>query len=262
MPTGSFIPSRRGFLKTATLAAAATGLPNWFIQESMAQAADAEANRPRSANDKPHILLIGCGGQGRGDANGAKRFANVVAVCDVDAHHAAAAAGGHPGAKVYHDFRKALEHPGIDAVIDGCPDHWHTLVNIAAMRAGKDVYGEKPLTLTIDEGHHVIRTAKETKRVFQTGTQQRSDDRFRLACELVRNGRIGRVHPVGARIGDNPKEGPFPVVPVPKGLDWDFWQGPTPDVPYVKERCHYTFRWWYEYSGGKNTDWGAHQHAI
>jgi predicted dehydrogenase len=144
----------------------------------------------------------------------------------------------------------------------GTVDHWHALTSIAAMKAGCDVYCEKPLSLTIAEGQAMVKAARKYDRVFQTGSQQRSDVRYRLACELVRNGRIGRVHTVEARIGDNPVGGPFPVVPVPKGLDWDFWQGPTPDVPYVKERGHYNFRWWYEYSGGKNTDWGAHHNDI
>jgi predicted dehydrogenase len=263
MPTGpSFIPSRRGFIKAATLAAAATGLPNWFIQESLAQAADAAAGRSTSPNEKPHILLIGCGGQGRGDAKGATRFANVVAVCDVDKHHAADAAAEHPGAKVYHDFRKALEHPGVDAVIDGCPDHWHTLVNIAAMRAGKDVYGEKPLTLTIDEGKHVVTVAKETGRILQTGTQQRSEDRFRLACELVRSGRVGKLKNIIVTLPAGRREGPFKPQPVPEYFDWDMWQGPTGPVDYVKERTHLTFRYWWDYSGGTMTDWGAHHNDI
>ena len=138
----------------------------------------------------------------------------------------------------------------------GTVDHWHALTSIAAMKAGCDVYCEKPLSLTIEEGKAMVQAARKYDRVFQTGSQQRSDDRYRLACELVRNGRIGKVHTVEARIGDNPIGGPFKTTPVPEGLDWDFWKGPTADVPYVTERCHYEFRWWYEYSGGKLTDWG------
>ena len=118
------------------------------------------------------------------------------------------------------------------------------------------------MSLTIEEGKAMVKAARKYDRVFQTGSQQRSDARYRLACELVRNGRIGKVHTVEARIGDNPIGGPFPEVAVPKGLDWDFWKGPTADVPYVKERCHYEFRWWYEYCGGKMTDWGAHHNDI
>jgi predicted dehydrogenase len=130
------------------------------------------------------------------------------------------------------------------------------------MRAGKDVYCEKPLTLAVNEGKELVRVARETKRVFQVGSQQRSDARFRLACELVRNGRIGRVNRVTTLIGANPVGGPFQVRPVPDGLDWNFWKGPTADVEFVPQRCHYEFRWWYEYSGGKMTDWGAHHNDI
>jgi predicted dehydrogenase len=108
----------------------------------------------------------------------------------------------------------------------------------------------------------MLKAARKYDRIFQTGSQQRSENRYRLACELVKNGRIGKVHTVEARIGDNPIGGPFKESDVPEGLDWDFWQGPTADVPYVKERCHYEFRWWYEYSGGKLTDWGAHHNDI
>jgi predicted dehydrogenase len=118
------------------------------------------------------------------------------------------------------------------------------------------------LTLTIDEGKAIVKVAKETGRIFQVGSQQRSDGRFRLACELVRNGRIGKLSRVETRIGANPKGGPFKVEEAPKELDWDFWLGPTPKVDFVKQRCHYEFRWWYDYSGGKLTDWGAHHNDI
>ena len=155
-----------------------------------------------------------------------------------------------------------MSREDLDAVTIGTVDHWHALTSIAAMKAGCDVYCEKPLSLTIEEGKAMVKAARKYDRVFQTGSQQRSDARYRLACELVRNGRIGKVHTVEARIGDNPIGGPFKTVPVPEGLDWDFWKGPTADVPYVKERCHYEFRWWYEYSGGKLTDWGAHHNDI
>src|SRR5439155_16683729 len=155
-----------------------------------------------------------------------------------------------------------LRNRDIQAVTIGTPDHWHALVAIAAMRAGKDVYCEKPLTLTLDEGKALVRTARETNRILQTGSQQRSDARFRLACELVRNNRIGTVRRVSTFIGDNPRGGPFMVERPPEGLNWDFWLGPTPRVEYVKQRCHYEFRWWYDYSGGKMTDWGAHHNDI
>src|SRR5262249_5383458 len=109
-----------------------------------------------------------------------------------------------------------------------------------------------------------VRVARDTNKRLQTGSQQRSEynGRFRLACELVRNNRIGRVQSIECRIGDNPRGGPFMVTAAPEHIDWNMWKGPTPDVPYVREKCHYTFRWWYEYSGGKMTDWGAHHLDI
>src|SRR5262249_32178240 len=142
------------------------------------------------------------------------------------------------------------------------PDHWHTLVALEALKQDKDVYCEKPLTLTVAEGQALVKLARAKNRVFQVGSQQRSDRRFRLACQLVRNGRIGKIKTIEARIGNNPRGGPFKPMSVPAELDWDFWLGPTPAVTYLKERCHGTFRWWYEYSGGKMTDWGAHHNDI
>jgi myo-inositol 2-dehydrogenase/D-chiro-inositol 1-dehydrogenase len=130
------------------------------------------------------------------------------------------------------------------------------------VQAGKDVYCEKPLTLTIDEGKLLTRVVKESGRVVQVGTWQRSDHNFRLACELVRGGRIGKLRKVTVVLGKNVQGGPFSVEQPPAHLNWDLWQGQTPDVPYIKERCHYTFRWWYEYSGGQMTDWGAHHIDI
>ena len=185
--------TRRSFFKRTALAAAATGMPAWFLEQSL-DAADAPV--PTLANDKPSIALIGCGGMGRQDAKLASAFANVVAVCDVDSKRAGEAAQQFGGAKVFSDFRRVLEMKDLHAVINGTPDHWHTLINLAALRAGKDVYSEKPLTLTIDEGRRLVAAVKASQGVLQTGSQQRSDARFRLACELVRNGRIGKLRHV------------------------------------------------------------------
>ncbi len=133
---------------------------------------------------------------------------------------------------------------------------------VDACRAGKDVYVEKPLTLTIDEGRVVRQVAKETGRVVQVGSWQRSDARFRLAVEMVRAGRIGRLRQVEVVLGKNVSGGPWVSQRSPEHLNWDLWQGQTPDVPYIEQRGHYTFRWWYEYSGGQLTDWGAHHLDI
>jgi predicted dehydrogenase len=244
--------------------AAATGLPLWFIERN-----EAEAQTPqetKSPNERPGVALIGCGGQGRYDAENAKRFGRIVAVCDVDSGHAAAAsqqfaADGTTPVK-YSDFRKLLERSDVDAVINATPDHWHSLVNIAAARAKKDAYGEKPLTLTIDEGHHVIAAVKENKTIFQTGTQQRSSMKFRLACELVRNERIGKLKNIEVWLPSGARGGPFAPAAVPAELNWDFWQGQIAAMEYVPQRCHATFRYWYDYSGGTMTDWGAHHNDI
>ena len=218
----------------------------------------------RAANDRPRLALIGAGGQGNWIASGAARFGDFLAVCDVDKNHAEAAKTsdrvGKGKADVYEDYRKVLDRDDIDAVFIGTPDHWHTKICVDAMRAGKDVYCEKPLTLTIDEGKILCRVAKETKRILQVGTQQRSDHNkvFLLAAALVRSGRIGKIKKVTAAIGGGPSGGPFAKESPPSELNWDMWLGQTPKVDYIKQRCHADFRWWFEYSGGKMTDWGAH----
>lgn len=249
--------SRRRFLKTT---AAATALPAWFL----AQEADAapQATKSTSPNEQIRIGLIGCGGQGRGDARNAKRFGNVVAVCDVDEGHVANAKKDFPDAEGYGDFRKLLERKDVDVVICGTVDHWHTLVSMAAMKAGKDIYCEKPLTLTIDEGKHLVQAERETGSILQTGTQQRSGREFRLAANLVRAGRIGKIEKAEVWLPAGLRQGPFKESDVPEGFHYDFWQGQTPAVPYVKERTHFSFRYWWEYSGGTMTDWGAHHNDI
>jgi len=258
--------SRRSFVKRCALVAAATGLPLWFVEERLA-AADTPAPKVLSPNDRPAIAQIGCGGMGKVDAMNAHNFADVVAVCDVDETHAQElvaklVAAGSPAPKVYRDFREVLARDDIHAIVNTTPDHWHTLVNLGAARAKKDVYSEKPLTLTIDEGKRVVAAVRDRGIVLQTGTQQRSSPRFRLACELVRHGRIGRLLHADVWLPAGLREGPFAPSAAPASLDWNFWQGQTPAVPYVKERGHTTFRYWYEYSGGTMTDWGAHHNDI
>ena len=251
--------TRRSLLRRTTAAAFAAGLPAWFVEETLAHA---QAPPPTSPNDRPGVVLIGCGGQGINDAKQARRYGDVVSICDVDDHRAADAALEFPDAKRHRDFREAIAQKDVDVCIVGTPDHWHTLINIHAMRQGKDVYSEKPLTLTIDEGKRLVEVAKQTKRVFQTGSQQRSDREFRLACEMVRNGRIGKLEHVLVALPAGPRGGPFEKQPVPEWLNWDMWQGQAPAVDYVPQRCHGSFRYWYEYSAGTITDWGAHHFDI
>jgi predicted dehydrogenase len=253
----NILPSRRGFLKSTAAIAAASTLPKWFLDES-AHA----ATKPLGPNDKPGVALIGCGGRGRGVAREAAQLGEMRACCDLDEANLAQAKKLWPGAATFSDFRKLLERDDIHIIVNGTPDHWHTLVNLAALRAGKDVYSEKPLTLTIDEGKRLVKAVKDSGRVLQTGSQQRSDKNFRLACELVRNGRIGKLRHIDVWLPHGRREGPFEKTPVPAGLNWDMWLGQTPSVDYVKERCHVTFRYWWEYSGGTMTDWGAHHLDI
>jgi predicted dehydrogenase len=251
--------SRRTFLQTAAAAATLHALPVWYRAEAAEQAAAA----PAAPGDGLRIGLVGCGGQGSGDTRNARGLgARVVAVCDVDANHVARAKERFEGAEGYSDFRKLVARKDIDAVICGTVDHWHALVSLAAMKAGKDVYCEKPLTLTIDEGKRIVACQKETGRILQTGTQQRSSVRFRLAVEAIRNGRIGKVQRAEVWLPAGLRAGPFKTAPVPEGFDFDFWMGPTPKVEYVPERTHRTFRYWWEYSGGTMTDWGAHHNDI
>jgi predicted dehydrogenase len=263
--TAPYAFSRRTLFKSTAAIAAAAALPVWFTEELLGQSAP---QAPKSPNDLPAIALVGCGGRGRSIINEAKRFGRIVAVCDVDEDRrtgAAAELGGEAGSDIrpYKDYRELIEkEKDVAAIFNGTPDHWHTLVNMRALKAGKDVYGEKPLTLTIDEGTRLVRTVKETGRVLQTGSQQRSEGRFRLACELVRNGRIGKLERVTTILPAGLREGPFKESTPPKKLDWDLWLGQAPMVPYVKERAHANFRFWYDYSGGTITDWGAHHNDI
>lgn len=257
--------SRRLFIRRCAATAAATGLPLWFVQRQFAHGQEPAA-AITSPNARPQVALIGCGGMGTVDAKDALRFADIIAICDVDQNHLQRASeefskDGKSPAK-FSDFRKLLAHPGIDAVINGTPDHWHSLINIAAAKAKKDIYSEKPLTLTIDEGKQVVKAVRDNQVILQTGTQQRSSQRFRLACELVRNGRIGTLKQVSVWLPAGLRGGPFTSVPVPPELDWDFWQGQAPFADYIPERCHGKFRNWYDYSGGTMTDWGAHHMDI
>jgi predicted dehydrogenase len=252
--------SRRSFLGRCAAIAAATGLPRWFVEQELS--ASTASQFARSANDRPGIALIGCGGMGRGDLKSAARFGQVVAVCDVDERHAAAAAkpfaNGSDRPLQFTDFRRVLERKDVDVIVNATPDHWHTLINLAAADARKDIYAEKPLTLTIDEGKRLVKAVRKHKVILQTGTQQRSNKLFRLACEFVRNGRIGKLTEVTVFVPAGLREGPFKPVPVPQGFHWDYWLGQAPQVEYLAERCHRTFRWWFDYSGGPVTDWGAH----
>jgi predicted dehydrogenase len=216
----------------------------------------------QSANDRPRIGCIGVGGQGTYiGSRAAQNGGDILAVCDVQRQHAERAKHQFGGkADMYEDYRKLLERTDIDAVTIGTPDHWHTAPAIAALRAGKHVYCEKPLTLTIDEGKLLLAAVKDSGKVLQVGTMQRSDMlQFARAVATARSGQLGTVHTIDVVLpGPAPAGGPFASQPIPEGLNWDTWLGQTPFVDFCPERCHGTFRWWFEYSGGMMTDWGAH----
>ena len=267
--------TRRGFVRSASLAALASAAsPYWFAPSSLAAPF-------RSPNERPILGCIGTGSRWGAVGPAAMNFSDCAAVCDVDANHAgrgrevALKKQSQPAAErtvdVYEDYRKILDRPEIDVVTIVTPDHWHSKIAIEAMRAGKDVYCEKPLTLTIEEGKQIRKVLEETGRVFQVGTQQRSEMglRFLHAVAMVREGRIGELQTVTVAIGGAPSSGEIPVVDVPAGLNWEKWLGQAPLTEYRHKgngrgnsRCHYEFRWWYEYSGGKMTDWGAHHVDI
>jgi predicted dehydrogenase len=246
-------PNRRQFLRTA--------VP--FIV-SAATLGRAGAVSP---NGKVRLACIGVGGQGTSNLRalmGDERV-QIVAVCDADAQHAEAAAkiAGLTKGDVYRDFREVLARSDVDAIMNATPDHWHSNVAIAAAKAGKDLYSEKPLGASIVEGRAICRAVEENKRVLQCGTWRRSGLKVRMACERVRNGYIGELKEI--EIGVPGKfairgggTGLESTQPVPAHFDYAMWLGPAAEKPYTAARCHFNFRWIEEYAPGYITDWGAH----
>lgn len=238
----------------------------------------------QSPGERPVFATIGLRNQGWAITSKSFGFADFAALADVDSSVLAdnvAKVEKHQKKKPdgYKDYRHVLDRKDIDAVMIATPDHWHTKIAVEAMLAGKDVYCEKPLTLTIDEGKLIEKIVKQTGRVFQVGTMQRteSDQRFLKAIAIIRDGRIGKVKKVTCSIDRMEGSPVIPEVAVPEQIDWDLWLGPAPKVPYralpelrqgygggvpLYSNCHYSFRNWHEYSGGKLTDWGAHHVDI
>lgn len=267
-------PSRRQFLQGVTAAGAA----------GMLLPTAGRAFGYESPNERPVFATIGLRNQGWAITSKSFGFADFAALADVDAvvlgthvEKVAKSQGKKPDA--YKDYRKILDRKDVDAVMIATPDHWHTKIAVEAMYAGKDVYCEKPLTLTIDEGKLIEKVVKETGRVFQVGTMQRTESGqlFLQAIALIRDGRIGTVKKVTCGINGMEASPVIPEAPAPAELDWDFWLGPAPKVAYralpeirkgygggvpLYSNCHYSFRNWHEYSGGKLTDWGAHHVDI
>jgi predicted dehydrogenase len=253
--------TRRDFLARTAAAGTGIALP-YLVPSSVLGRAGTVA-----ASERITLGMIGTGSHGR-DMN-LKTFltlndAQVIAVCDVDRRHSQMAKEmvskqyGNTDCAVYRDFREVLARPDIDAVMISTPDHWHVPIAIAAAQAGKDIECEKP-TLTVEEGRRLVETMKRYNRVFQWSTEDRSVDVYHRMCELVRNGRIGKVHTIKVELpAGPPQRGDPQPMPVPEGFDYDMWLGPAPWAPYTKDRCHYEFRWILDYSGGELTDWGAH----
>jgi len=266
--------SRRRFLQQSGAVAGAVAVP--MIVPASVFGADAPSERIT-------VGCIGTGRMGQGDMRDLLRFpqAQIVAVCDVDSkrakdaqkivvdHYSRQTGTAWTGCEAYGDFRDVTGREDIDAVMIATPDHWHALPAIAAAKAGKDIFLQKPLTLTIREGRVLSNTARRYDRVFQVGSQQRSDEKFRLACELVRNGRIGKVHTIKVGFGTDPGCEPQPEMPVPPNLDYNMWLGQAPLAPYTEWRVHpqkdYGRPGWLRisaYGHGMITGWGSHHLDI
>ncbi|HQX53650.1 MAG TPA: Gfo/Idh/MocA family oxidoreductase, partial [Planctomycetaceae bacterium] len=273
-PVGNCRLTRRQFVATAgAVVVAPTIVPSSVFGE----------NAP---SNRINVALIGCGNQSRVDLPSMLRQpdAQVVAVCDVNRGSNGYArpehflgrepaqkkvneyyaektrSGTYNGCDAYSDFRDVLARDDVDAVMIVLPDHWHALATVKACEAGKDVYCQKPMSLTIHDGQQMIKAVRQHGRVLQTGSQYRSNAVVRRMCELVRNGRIGEVKRAVAIINDS-GAGPGPgwkEMPVPDGFDYNTWLGPAPDAPYHIDRCLYRFRFLLDYSGGQVTNTGAH----
>jgi predicted dehydrogenase len=214
------------------------------------------------ANEKIIVGFIGVGG--RGMQNSPAHMGRIAAACDVDKDHLASALNKFgSNCKGYSDFRHVLDRKDIDAVVITTPDHWHAIPTIAACKAGKHVYCEKPLSLFVTEGRKMVEAARANKVVVQCGSQQRTTPQFLLAAELFRKGAVGKMKEVRVGIpAVNFKPPPVPDSDPPPSLDYDFWLGPAPYRPYNEKRVHYLFRFFWDYSGGQMTNFGAHDLDI
>ena len=252
--------TRRDFLKTQGAGAISLAMFSTFAPRWQTYAAD-------SPNERFKIGFVGCGGMGRGDARELAYFGDVVALCDVDREHAESFQ--HDGnitkkpneTQVVQDYRRVLERDDIEIIGIATPDHWHVKIAVEALLAGKHVFCQKPLTLTIAENQLIRKAVEKTGKTFLVGTQQRCDvDRFMKAAALVRKGLLGKINRVVVSLDQGPNRGPFPVaeIPDPSRFDWNMFLGQAPEVEFRWERARGTFRYWYDYSGGQFTDWGAH----
>ncbi len=274
--------SRRNFLQKASALGTALGAPQ--IVPSSVRGANAPGNRIT-------VGFIGNGNQSTIDLPAflQQEDVQVVAVCDVNTasygyktpeqylgrkpaqekvntyYAGKKQSGAFQGCDAYRDFRELLSRKDIDAVAIVVPDHWHAIMTVMAAQSGKDIYCEKPLSLTIRQGQAMVQAVRKHQRVLQTGSHYRSSPLGRFACELVRNGRIGKVRRILTQVAEQNAVDPGPnwqPMPVPDGFDYGMWLGPAPSVPYHKDRCLYRFRFNLDYSGGQTTNFGAHSNDL
>jgi predicted dehydrogenase len=259
--------TRRNLLKASAIVGAAAGFP--AVIPSSVLGAAAPSNRIT-------IGGIGTGSMGMGNLKGFLNLdgTQLLAACDVDRRHRANAkraidsAYGNTDCATYNDYRELLARDDIDAVFHALPDHWHGIICVAAANAGKDIYGQKPLARTITEGRAIVDAVERNGVIWQTGSQQRSDGRFRLACELVRNGRLGKIKFAEARLPKGSGGGNPTPTPVPEGFDYELWLGPAPMQPHRDlgsshgSGMHWHWRWMRDFSGGQITDWSGHNIDI
>jgi predicted dehydrogenase len=264
--------TRREFLKSAALASATLALPTIVPSTVFGR------NAP---SDRITMGLIGMGLMmgGHHQIMLGREGVQVLAVCDVDrtkrerakaqtekSYAAKMASGAYKGCDAYNEYERIIERKDIDAVMVVTPDHWHTMISLAAMKSDKDVYVQKPMTLTIREGRLMSDANRQYGAILQVGSQQRSERAFRKACEIVRNGWIGKVHTIYTDLGEFPPPQTLPEEPIPEGFDYDRWLGPTPWYPYNKKRVEGNYgggwRCFWDYGSRKNGDWGAHHFDI
>ncbi|MGC3961002.1 MAG: Gfo/Idh/MocA family oxidoreductase [Verrucomicrobiota bacterium] len=259
--------SRREFLSVTALAAAAA--PTILTSRVFGQ-----ENRP-APSERINMGMIGVGWQGGGNMGNFlnHKACQVVAVCDVDQKHLDAAVNivnnryKNQDCKAYRDFREMLARPDIDAVMIATPDHWHALAAIEAARQGKDIFGEKPLAHSIAEQQAIVKAVQQNKRIWQTGSWQRSEKHFHYAAEVVRNGLIGKLTRVevglpGGHADFNRNKNKTAITEPPAELDYDFWCGPAEKLPYIESRIHKNWRWNYNTGGGQLLDWIGHHCDI
>ena len=261
-PKSSSMMSRRGFLSAA---GASLAIPTILPASAFGAA------KKVAPSNRINMGVIGTGGQADGLTKNAMAhdFVRMIALCDVDKSQLAKAKAevdkhyGNTDCQTHSDFRELLARDDIDAVIVATPDHWHALVCIEAARRGKDIYCEKPLTWSLGEGKAVVKAVKDNKRIFQVGSMQRSSARFKLACELVRNGYLGDIKRILVSLPDFGNaiwvdEYPAP----PPEIDWDFYVGPAEWTPFHPKRYHWDWRWWMSFGGGQMMDWIGHHGDI